>query len=208
MKKLVFILFIIILSFILYCTFRSPQDVHFHHFPKNSDGAMSWTLCKPPTECFTALFPKEPTQKSRTLTPERDEHSLNCNEYAADLEQNKHFSISYTQLPQRWLKYGHTLVLNGALKAIMQERGKVSLVGKKRTTFKSFPALDYEHYNGKEESSGVLVLVGPILYKVEVTYPMDLHDEVQEELENFIGNFNPSQSPQIASLEVDRLQHQ
>ncbi|MCB1109346.1 MAG: hypothetical protein KDK64_00030 [Chlamydiia bacterium] len=214
MRKVFFILVFAFIGFGSYYVYNHlnvpSKKVGFHHVVKKGLGFEKWKTFAPDAENFSAAFPQKPKTVMRDLPVPGGEESLPYKEYICAVEGNKRFSISYTTLPAGWLKYGEGLVLGGALKVIMKELGKVELVGKEKTVFKSFPALDYEHYDQTTETAGVLVLVGNVLYKVEMTYPLELHDKVQDELENFIANFNPTiaASTQTESLEADTTQSQ
>jgi len=212
MKKLFFILIAACIGFGGYFAYQnlssSSHKLNFHHAVKKGLGFEKWTLFTPKEESFSAAFPKDPKESSRDLEIPGSEESLPYREFICELEGNKKFSVSYTTLPDGWLKYGNSLVLGGALKVIMKELGKVQLVGKESGVFKTFPSLDYEHYSTDTETAGTLVLVGNILYKIEMTYPLEMHDHVQDEIANFIENFTPISSFQSGHLESDKSQSQ
>ena len=212
MRKLFFIFVLAFISFGGYYVYNNlKQNTHklnFHHAVKKGLGFEKWITFAPKKESFAAAFPKKPEKTARDLPVPGDEESLPYKEYICNVDGNKRFSISYTTLPDAWLKYGNSLVLGGALKLVMKELGKVQLVGKETTVFKTFPALDYEHYTKTTETAGTLVLVGNILYKIEMTYPLEQHVKIQDELANFIENFNPTSSPQSEHSEPDTLQSQ
>lgn len=218
MKKIVLILVVLLLvlgGFYLYThTHRSHhQKLNLHRVVKSAE-FRTWNRFDPKEEQFSASFPKKPKTNSRELPVPGGDQPLYYKEFICEMEDNIVFSISYTTLPKTWLQYGDSLVLGGALKVIMKELGKTELVGKDKTIFKSFPALEYEHYTtckeNPKETAGTLVLVGDILYKVEMTYPLNLHDQVQDHLANFLENFTPQAieaiSPQPEHLAPDTLQ--
>jgi len=212
MKKIFFILVVAFIGFGGYYVYNNLREhshkLNFHHAVKKGLGFEKWTAFAPKEESFTAAFPKKPEKTVRDLPIPGGEESLPYKEYICDIDGDKRFSVSYTTLPDGWLKYGNSLVLGGALKVVMKELGKVQLVGKESTIFKTFPALDYEHYSKTTETAGTLILVGNILYKVEMTYPLENHNKVQDELANFIENFTPTISTQSESSEADTLQSQ
>ncbi|MEM8728071.1 MAG: hypothetical protein AAGE99_05125, partial [Chlamydiota bacterium] len=106
-------------------------------------------------------------------------------------------------LPVGWLKYESRFVLTGALRVIMKQMGKTELVGKNATVLKSFPALDYEYYTiakeNQRETAGTLILVENVLYKVEMTYPVELGKQVRDHLAYFIASFTPEKGEVISS---------
>ena len=212
MKK--FILFLLVICvgasgyyFFSHAAQSKKNALHFHRATKKGLSFEKWVSFSPSGEHFIAYFPQKPDETTRTFPIPGNHDTLPYKEYKYELD-GKSYSVSYTILPSEWTSYGNSLILGGALKIIMHEVGKVELVGKEHFTFKSFPALDYEHYSTTTGSAGSLILVGNMLYKVEMTYPLDKHDEVQDELCNFIENFTPEEisSSQPESLEVDTPQ--
>lgn len=152
MKKLVLILVGIMIGFGGYFFYSQQKGVpqkskslNLHHAVKQAAEFKKWVTFNPSGEHFAASFPKKPKSNERKLPIPGSDNFLNYKEYFCELDGDILFSVSYTVLPDGWLKYGNTLVLGGALKVIMQELGKTQLVGKETTEFKSFPALDYEH---------------------------------------------------------------
>lgn len=204
MKKLLLILLVAGIGVGGYISYQKTHPKSFHLAIKKGMGFEKWKTVAPKEENFEAAFPEKPETITRDLPIPGGEDALPYKEFLCKTEGNKTYSVSYTTLPGGWLKYGNSLVLGGALKVIMKELGKVQLVGKETTKFQSFPALDYEHYSEKMETAGILVLVGNVLYKVEMSYPLEMHDKVQDELSNFIANF----SPQIGHSESDTPQSQ
>lgn len=207
MKKIILILIATLIGFagFYFYTHTSKPDQHklnLHRVVKNVEFE-KWVSFNPKEEHFSASFPKKPKTSSRDLPIPGSDNFLPYKEFICETENDILFSVSYTTLPDAWLKYGNSLVLGGALKVIMKELGKTELVGKESTVFKSFPALDYEHYTvakeNQKETAGTLILVGNVLYKVEMTYPLELHNQVQDHLANFIANFNAEKVETISS---------
>ncbi|MDJ0651865.1 MAG: hypothetical protein QNJ27_02515 [Simkaniaceae bacterium] len=174
----------------------------FRRVAKNV-GFEKWVSFNPKGEQFSASFPKKPKISSGTLPIPGSNGFLPYKEFMCEMENAILFSVSYTTLPDAWLKYGNSLILGGALKVMMKELGKIELVGKESTAFKSFPALDYEHYTANKEdqreTAGTLILVGNMLYKVEMTYPLERHTQMQDHLANFMTNFTPKRVEAISS---------
>ncbi|MDN3509192.1 MAG: hypothetical protein P0S93_04165 [Candidatus Neptunochlamydia sp.] len=207
MKKIILMLIAMLIGFggFYFYAHTSKPDQHklnLHRAVKNVEFE-KWVSFNSKEGHFSAVFPKKPKTSSRDLLIPGSGNFLPYKEFICEMDNDILFSASYTTLPGAWLKYGNNLVLGGALKVIMKELGKTELVGKDSTVFKSFPALDYEHYTvGKEnqrETAGTLILVGNVLYKVEMTYPLELHNQVQDHLSNFIVNFTPEKVEVISS---------
>lgn len=197
MKKLIFIILIVLIgigSTVFYFSVLKEKQLCFNLHQKGKTGKVfdQWAYFKHQENLFSATFPLLPQPLKRTLPVPGNDADLPYHEYQCLVEENKLYSISYTILPDTWLKWGNSLVLKGALKVILKELGKVNLVGKDSNTFKSFPALDYEHYSGEKETVGTLILIENRLYKVEVTYPLNERQQVQEKICYFIEQFTPN----------------
>lgn len=195
--------FFVLLPLLLLCFFSCSQKSKKYHPRSHSITEnikfKNWMNFHPEEEAFCAFFPTTPITSSRDLPiPGNDGLSLPYKEFVCQTEDGVLFSICYTILPDDWLAYGSSLVLKQALKVIVNERGKIEIVGKKITSFKSFPAMDYEHYTlsetNQKETTGTLVLIGKTLYKIELTYPPALHDQIQDEIIGFIEGFCPKTS--------------
>lgn len=220
MKKVLLILVGIVIGFGGYFLYDqrttvSPKGLNLHHTVKQATEFKKWVSFNPKGEHFAASFPKKPEASERKLPIPGSNDFLDYQEYFCDLDGGIRYSISYTTLPDSWLKYGNSLVLGGALKVMMQELGKTQLVGKEKGEFKSFPSLDYEHYTmakeGQRECAGTLVLVGNVLYKIELSYPLELHHQMQDHIANFIECFKPekveaSTVSQPSSSDIDNTQ--
>ena len=193
--KTLFLIFVLggisFLSYFTYDLFKEkPLSFSFHEMPKDQKIFEEWVLFKPESEPFSISFPKHPKMISRELPIPKTTQSLPYKEYHFK-DQSTLFSLSYTVLPNEWIKWNSKLVLNGALKVILKELKGVSLIGKSSNIFKSLPALDYEHHAYGLETAGTLILVGNILYKIEMTYPPKERGDNYDQLAKFIQSFEP-----------------
>lgn len=192
---LLFVFFLLGGTYIYFDVYKERGlRINLHALIEKGMGFDGWTKFDPKTENFSIFFPKNPVSVSRELPIPGSSDSLPYQEYKVEQQEDCVYSISYTTLPDKWMKWGSGLILKGALKVIMYELGKVELVGKSSNTFKGFPALDYEHYSRDYETSGTLILVGNTLYKVEMTYPLSMRNDVQQQISQFIESFEPQNS--------------
>lgn len=169
--------------------------IDLHGIVDDPQALEGWTAFTPKDRQFSIFFPSTPAKKTRTLPVPGDLQPLPYREFYFDHTDNQTlFSVSYTTLPDRWLRFGSGLVLKGAHKILLRELGKISIVGKSSNTFKSYPALDYEYYSEQTETTGTLILVGNILYKVEITYPLKKRLDAQRIAAPFIQSFQPNAS--------------
>ena len=175
----------------VYDTFKEkslPFDLHGN---VGLEDVKKWVSFNHDENAFSAIFPKKPGYTTRVLPIPRSDNTLPYHEYQSS-ENDLVASVSYTVLPDDWLKWGSSLVLKGALKVIVGEVKGAHLVGQSSNTFKSFPALDFEHYLGDLETAGTLVLVGNTLYKVEIAYPVQEKERAHRVLCQFVESFTPT----------------
>ena len=194
-KRVLFLLVALVgfgATFLYFDIYREKQlAFDLHGVGDHKDTLKTWTPFTPKSRNFSIYFPKKPMEKTVNLSIPGSRDVLVYREFYLEHENNHRFSISYATLPERWIKWGHPLVLKGAFKLIIKNLGKVSVVGKSSNTFKTYPSLDYEHYAHENETAGTLILVKNVLYKVEMTYPLAKRGEAQEALIPFIQSFHP-----------------
>ncbi len=166
-------------------------DFNLHDLADGGKGLEGWKQFSPENERFSIYFPDTPKSITRDLPIPGGDESLPYQEYQIEQEEGRTFSVSYTTLPDKWMKWGSGLVLKGALRVITHELGKVELVGKSSNTFKGYEALDYEHYTKEKETTGTLILVGNKLYKVEMVYPLNSRQQSHKLVTQFIQTFAP-----------------
>ncbi|WP_420420581.1 hypothetical protein [Simkania sp.] len=162
-----------------------------HHVVGKGQGIESWIKFNPKEEKFSVQFPKKPEHITKDFPIPRSDDTLPYHEFQC-CEGERVISVSYTVLPQDWLKWGSKMVLKGAMKVVVNQLKGAHLVGQSTNTFKSFPSLDFEHYMGDQETAGTLILVGNVLYKVEISYPVHEREQVHNQLAQFIESFNPT----------------
>ena len=178
----------------IYDSLRDKKlDFDIHQIVSKGPGLQSWIKFNAEDEGFSVLFPKKPDHITKDFPIPRSDDTLPYHEYQC-VEGNRVISVSYTVLPQDWLKWGSKMVLKGAMKVVVNQIKGAHLVGQSTNTFKSFPSLDFEHYLGNQETAGTLILVGNVLYKVEISYPLEEKEQVMNQLAQFLESFNPEQS--------------
>lgn len=171
---------------------RKPVSFNLHRTSNNS-GIEKWIKFYPKDEKFSIYLPNTPEYIAKKFPIPRSNNTLPYHEYFYK-DRAKIISISYTSLPEDWLRWGSKMVLKGAMKVVLAQLKETHLVGQSINTFKSYPSLDFEHYLGERETAGTLVLVGNVLYKIEISYPASDREDVQNELAQFITSFEPKES--------------
>ncbi|MCH9613739.1 MAG: hypothetical protein SP1CHLAM54_07480 [Chlamydiia bacterium] len=149
---------------------------------------VKWKGFKDPKGGFTIEFPEKPKEDNSELAVPNS--SLPLTEVKCSPNKDIHYSVMYTTLPSKWLRYSPSLVLKGSLKYISKHM-KTRIVEKSVKKFKNRPALDYVFFDGKLEIAGKLILIGDTLYKVEVKYPYAERANIKESLDKFLSSFNP-----------------
>ena len=168
------------------------KDLKIHLHTTSNNRLEDWQLFHPDNESFAVLLPSDPDSITRDIPIPRTNKTLRYQEYRCQNTPESRVSISYIMLPNSWAKLSSNFILKSALKVITYDKSNNRLIAKRSNLFKSFPSLDYEQQNEQTETIGSLILVNHILYKIEMTYPLDERDEVQEEIiSQFIDSFDP-----------------
>lgn len=153
---------------------------------------LRWKKFTAPQGDFTINFPKQPKEESRKLPIPNSKNTLPYTEFqCTHSASGTNYSISYTVLPSKWLKYSSSLVLKGSLRFINKHVEKSRIIDKRVHKFKSLPALDYVLFNGEVEQRGKLILLGDRLYKIEVTYNPSQKIALEKTLNAFLNSFDP-----------------
>ena len=151
---------------------------------------MNWLEFKAPYNDFQIEFPTKPKEDDTLLGKPGTDGALPVKEYSTDKKSDVTYSVSYTTLPHKWVKWGSGLVLKGALKMMAKHMGD-RIIFKNKSKYHRLPAIDYVLSAGKNEKHGKLILVGHRLYKVEVSYPKEKKEATMEARHAFINSFYP-----------------
>jgi hypothetical protein len=181
-------IFLIATTFTIGYTFRdlwisSEEDI----FQEKLVGDLTWYTHK--DKKYALEFPKEPTRISTDIPIPKSSETLHFEELRSDTS-DMGFSLSYLNLPKRWLKWGSGLVLKGSLKFLVSNIPGAKIIRTSKHKYNSFPSLEFEiaKSNGLE-SAGRLILIKDRLYKLEVTYPKAKRTEMRAALTHFIQSF-------------------
>lgn len=146
----------------------------------------NWIKITPEELAFSILFPKEPSYQEINYEVPQSDRVLTFKEYKH--VENLEYSLGYVELPRNWTKWGSGIVFKSSLKLL----GKVGTVKtRKKSTHRSFPALEYEltHKDGK--SLGKLILVKNTLYRLETKYTASPSVEDEKVTQVFFNSFIP-----------------
>ena len=168
---------------------------HQAFFSSKNFNKIGWKSYVDPQGAYSLAFPSTPEvsetkiaiPKSRDSLPFRTIHYLNK-------EKEIEYNLTHTILPDNWLKWNSALLLRGALKVVASRMaGQAKILKKHTERYKGYPAVDFVlQKKSNKLCAGRLILIGNILYKIEVTYPQHLQEELQDEIHGFLETFQPS----------------
>lgn len=195
--RTVFACALVVLFSIFYVGEYELRDIintsHQEFFSTKLLNKEKWIRFEDKNGAFVACFLSKPEEKKTKLPIPRSKESLDYTEVIHTIKENQTtFEISYTRLPKSWLKWSSSLLLKGALKVFASNVPQTKILKKSSKMYRNLPALEFILKKGSDqERSGRLVLVGDILYKLDVTYPVEKRDETQESIATFLHSFEP-----------------
>lgn len=153
--------------------------------------SLSWKSYNDPEGAYSIQFPGAPEAESTQLSipKSKDKLPFHAIKYQLDKEGIE-YSLNYTVLPNNWLKWKPSLLLRGALKVLTSHLSEGKIVKKTTESHHKYPALGYTlKKKNNLQCAGRLVLVGNVLYKIDMTYPQELEGDIQEHLNAFLDSF-------------------
>jgi len=154
-------------------------------FPEKSSSSLknlnSWTQLNPTSSDFSILFPKSPIFSEMEKPVPNSNRMLHLKEFSIECEGEGKFSLIYTTLPQKWVRWGTArLILQGAVRELVKDYN-ASLSTKEKTFHQNFPAINYSLFCENKHVVGMFVLVKEVLYKIEVSHSsLDLAKELAD----------------------------
>src|SRR5262249_39272466 len=100
------------------------------------------------------------------------------------------YSLSHIELPRKWRLAGNTTLPKRVLAVLVKHTEGGELIEKELTKFSGHRVLDYRMKQGKEEVKGRLIIVGPTLFKLSITYPPSHAEEMKQN--PFLDSFETS----------------
>jgi hypothetical protein len=147
----------------------------------------SWMTYYAEEAGFQIAFPKDPEVVSKEL--DTGSKTLQVNEFTSQTN-NVFYSVSYMDFPKKWRWVGSKTLLKKAVDLIVQHTDQAELVGKRITSHKNLPAIDFLYKQGNDEVKGRLVLVNNRLFKLTIAYPSSLSEKLQQDI--FLESFELS----------------
>ena len=152
---------------------------------------LNWKEFNDPSTDWQAKFPKAPKERDFTLQlPDKEVPEVEVTEhFHKDENKSIEYTISSIELDQSLLHWGYKRVLKGSLEIVADNIANCKVISKTVIQFNDNPAIHYYIQDGDNQRMGRLILVGNTLYRVETTYSPEKHDEIEQELFNFLNSF-------------------
>jgi hypothetical protein len=128
--------------------------------------------------------------ESKEVTVPNTDKSVNYNEYTSQHAKNVSYAVSYIDLPKKYGFVSSKRILKGVFDVMLKADKESTLISKDHTGHKQYGALDYRLKKGEEEVMGRLIRVGKRIYKLTVTYPPSVADQLPHK--EFMGSFDPA----------------
>jgi hypothetical protein len=145
---------------------------------RNSDG---WVQYYSMTRGFTVNFPDSPQEEAKQLEIPDSDKVLDYQEVSTQLKKDVVYSVSYMELPSKWRWAGSNTLLKGALDLYVKHNSVMSeVLNREIFLYQNHRALDFHLKQGDNEVQGRFILVDNTLYKLTVTYPSTLQEDVKE----------------------------
>jgi uncharacterized RDD family membrane protein YckC len=153
-----------------------------------------WNCYKDPEGNFEIHFPGNPDESFKNIPIPKTKDSLPY--YTVNFKLDDHdieYNLNYTTLPKNWLKWKPALLMKGALKIICSKLSEGKILSKSFFTLKDLPTLEFVLQKPDNKlSSGRLILIDNVLYKIEVIYPKEKKDLIDMNVKTFLQSFKPS----------------
>lgn len=139
---------------------------------------------------FHVDFPNFPQLESKAVAVPNSNQSVNYNEYTSQHTKNVSYAVSYIDMPKKYGFVSSKRILKGVFDVLMKADKESTLLSKEHTDHKQYGALDFRLKKGDEEVMGRLIRVGKRIFKLTVTYPKTVADQLPHK--EFMGSFDPS----------------
>lgn len=135
---------------------------------------------------FKVHFPDSPEETAKQLEVPHADQVFEYQEITAQ-QKRVQYSVTYMELPRKWKLAGSNIILKGVLDLLVQYTPNTALKNKELINHQSHRALDFYLQQDGQEVHGRLILVGTTLYKLTVSYPAHLAEELKDDpfLESF-----------------------
>lgn len=153
-----------------------------------------WNCYKDPEGNFEIHFPGNPDESFKNIPIPKTKDSLPY--YTVNFKLDDHdieYNLNYTTLPKNWLKWKPALLLKGALKIICSKLSEGKILSKSFFSLKDLPTLEFTLEKPDNKlSSGRLILIDNVLYKIEVIYPKEKKELIDVNVKTFLQSFKPN----------------
>jgi hypothetical protein len=145
----------------------------------NKGDLSGWVQYSSEEPGFKVAFPKDPELTSKELVIPNSGKVLNYQELTSQESRRVFYSVTHLKMPGKWTWASNTTLLKGALELIVKHEEGAQLLDKQFSNHGKYRVLDFRMMKGKEETQGRLIVVGRMLYKLTVVYPVAKGDDSQ-----------------------------
>lgn len=139
---------------------------------------------------FYVDFPNFPEVEAKEMEVPNVDKPVNYNEYTSQHSKNVSYSVSYIDLPKKYGFVSSKRILKGVFDVMLKADTESSLLSKEHASHKEYGTLDYRLKKGDEEVMGRLIRVGKRIFKLTVTYPPSVADQLPHK--EFMASFDPA----------------
>ncbi len=150
--------------------------------------AEGWKVATGSDHPFKIAFPESPADGKGTLQLPGRNNSLDFKELRSTTVEGIVYSLSYLDLPKRWMIFRAHTILGTALKLISEQNFQAEIVANIKTEHGAHPAIDFIIKEGNSRQQGRMILVGNTLYRLMVITPENV--EIGEQhVQSFVSSF-------------------
>lgn len=149
--------------------------------------ATEWVQYSSDDAGFKIAFPTDPEQESKELVIPDSGKVLNYEEVTSNASSKVSYSVTHMKLPGKWRFAANTTLMKGVLDVLVKHTEGAELLEKNFDRFDGRRVLDYKMKVGENEVKGRLIIVGSKLYKLSITYPPAIANEMLQN--HFLESF-------------------
>lgn len=177
-----------LVGFFLFAGIPEHKQSSFNGISSVAVVAEGWKVSTGSDHPFKVAFPESPADGKGTLQLPGRNNSLEFKELRSTTMEGVVYSLSYLDLPKRWMIFRAHTILGTALKLITEQNFEAEIVANTKTEHGAHPAIDFTIKEGGSKQQGRMILVGNTLYRLMVIAPENV--EIGEQhVQPFVSSF-------------------
>lgn len=149
----------------------------------------------PSVSIKTDAFPRSPDHYRKTMSVPGKSIGVKYDQYTCKHPVHDiQYSVSAVKVPKNLLRWGHSLVLKGSMKMLIDAEPHATLLQSQKGSYRGHPCIDYVIRQQNKEYRCRIMLANGILYKLEIQYPGDLREVAVAEADGFFSSFIPDEA--------------